>query len=749
MAEQQRLALIFAADEYDHPDLQRLSAPVADANALAETLGGADLGGFAVQICHNLTSAAIAEKLEDFLIERKSGDLALLHFSGHGLKDESGGLYLAARNTIPTRLASTAIDATLINLLMRRSRARSIVLFLDCCYGGAFERGMVARAGGNVAVRDQFSQDALGGGRGRVVVTASSAVQYAFEGTHLTDQDRVMPSLFTGAVVEGIRSGDADRDADGLVSLGELYDYVYEKVLAQSPHQTPSKWEYGLEGDLIISKSPRRVVQPAALPDELIQIINHPYPVARRGAIDELARLAGGSDLPVAAAAVQALSAMVEDDSRSIALAATSAIDVLAIGVSKQALSFGELTVGAPAPDLSCELLGPPLVEAAEVSAEPEMFEARLAGRTIHLSAQPAEVGEWAGMLSVRSAVGDVAVPLTCSVLPVDIPAVEPMLAPLADPAAVPTKLTSDIATDDTGAFGQPQVHPEPDALIAVHQQPESTNTTRPAALEAVHTGPNVIGPMVAIFGAVLIVAGFFAPWSTGAFLPNSLYADATNPFIILLLPSISVVVGSCILVVRRDEGLAFGAVGGGFLTSLTLFLVFVAVLIDNPDSSWKNGGFIELIGLLLLATGGFAIVRGSAALSTAVTASRDARSIAGLVIVIAGVVIAIVDLSVYAESVDLWMIVFPALLAVVAIPLPLCRFGVQQASAAVGTVIVFVILWVADTLSNMATGFFSFVSDTYWWIMILAGVVVAAGCAVGQLPRRPPPAVDSPVAAS
>src|SRR5664279_1003794 len=120
------LALIFAVDEYDHPDLQRLSAPVAGANALAETLRRPELGGFAVDVCHNPTSAVTAERLEDFLIERGPGDLALLHFSGHGLKDESGGLYLAARNTVPTRLASTAIDATLINLLMRRSRARSL-----------------------------------------------------------------------------------------------------------------------------------------------------------------------------------------------------------------------------------------------------------------------------------------------------------------------------------------------------------------------------------------------------------------------------------------------------------------------------------------------------------------------------------------------------------------------------------------------------------------------------------------------
>jgi len=90
VAEQRRVALIFAVDEYDHPDLQRLSAPVADANALAETLGRLELGGFAVDVCHNPTSAVTAERLEDFLIERGPGDLALLHFSGHRLKDESG-----------------------------------------------------------------------------------------------------------------------------------------------------------------------------------------------------------------------------------------------------------------------------------------------------------------------------------------------------------------------------------------------------------------------------------------------------------------------------------------------------------------------------------------------------------------------------------------------------------------------------------------------------------------------------------
>ena len=75
------------------------------------------------------------------LTERQPADLVLLHFSCHGLKDDAGELYLAATNTVPNRLASTAVDSVLVNRLMRRSRARRVVLLLDCCYGGAFERG--------------------------------------------------------------------------------------------------------------------------------------------------------------------------------------------------------------------------------------------------------------------------------------------------------------------------------------------------------------------------------------------------------------------------------------------------------------------------------------------------------------------------------------------------------------------------------------------------------------------------------
>ena len=102
---------------------------------------------------------------------------------------------------------------------MRGSRARSIVLFLDCCYGGAFGEGVAVRAAGPANVLDSFPAGKLGGGRGRAVITASSAMEYAFEGSALATDDQRQPSVFTSAVVEGLGSGAADRDEDGLVSL--------------------------------------------------------------------------------------------------------------------------------------------------------------------------------------------------------------------------------------------------------------------------------------------------------------------------------------------------------------------------------------------------------------------------------------------------------------------------------------------------------------------------------------------------
>ncbi|MFI5888921.1 caspase family protein [Actinoplanes sp. NPDC051513] len=322
MGGERRLALVVAVDRYDHAALHRLASPAADADALAEVLGDAELGGFEVEILHNPSSSEASERVEQTLADRQSTDLVLLHFSCHGLKDDSGELYLAATNTRPDLLGSTAIDAAWVNRVMQRSRAQRVVLLLDCCYGGAFERGVIARAAGGVDVGDQFRQRQLGEGRGRVVITASTAMEYAFEGARLAEGSPTPPSIFTGALVEGIRTGNADRDQDGHVALGELYDYVYDRVRDSTPNQTPSKWEFGLRGDLYVARNPHR----RALATELLELTRHPMAAVRRASVQELAAILTDDEPARAAAARSALERLADDDSRQVSAAALAAL---------------------------------------------------------------------------------------------------------------------------------------------------------------------------------------------------------------------------------------------------------------------------------------------------------------------------------------------------------------------------------------------------------------------------------------
>jgi hypothetical protein len=410
-----RVALIVAVDDYDHGALTRLSAPAADAEALAAVLGDPDLGGFSVATLVNATASNTVERIEEFLGDRRSDDLALLHFSCHGLKDDQGELYLAARNTNPERLASTAVDAALVTRLMRRSRAQRIVLLLDCCYGGAFERGAVARAGGSVGVGEHFHQESLAGGRGRVVITASNAMEYAFEGRELSDGQRSSPAVFTSAVVDGIRSGEADRDGDGQIGIGELYDFVHDRVRGSSP-QTPCKWEYGSQGELVVARAPRRRVRRGRLSVELVELIEHPYPAVRRSAVEELLRLAQGEDLPSAVAARAALLALVDDDSRAVSTAAATAVSVCELRLSEDVVAFGQLERGLPAPTLTVELLGPPIVVTAEPVEVPAGVTAKVRGRTVELRADTDAERTLEGSLVMSSAAGEARLRTTGSV---------------------------------------------------------------------------------------------------------------------------------------------------------------------------------------------------------------------------------------------------------------------------------------------------------------------------------------------
>jgi len=256
--ESERYALVVSSSRYADRALRPLTAPTDDADALTELLGDRDVGGFRVRRVIDQPSWVVAEEIERFFAERRSSDIALLYFSGHGIKDEDGALYFATMNTDPKLLLATSVPSSHMVAAMQRSRSRRQVLLLDCCYAGAFSRAMVAKSGGRVGVGERFA----GEGAGRVVIAASDAMQFAFEGGELQGEPSL--SIFTRVLVEGIRSGDADRDGDGRISLDELYDYLYDRVREITPSQVPTMTNLEKRGDFVIALSPRAT--PTAAP---------------------------------------------------------------------------------------------------------------------------------------------------------------------------------------------------------------------------------------------------------------------------------------------------------------------------------------------------------------------------------------------------------------------------------------------------------------------------------------------------
>lgn len=268
-ASQRRLGLIVATSEYRDPTLHRLRAPGTDAQSLAEVLGAPEIGAFEVQILLNLPSHELFRGIAQFCADSRPTDLLLLYISCHGILDDRGRLYYATVNTERRLLAATSVSAQWLNDQLEDCSARRQLLFLDCCHSGAFERGMKGDA--SLALRNRF------GSRGRVVLTASRATEYSFEGERILGAG--ISSFFTAAMVQGLRTGEADRDQDGCVTVRELYEHVFDRMRANDARQTPAIWEDAAEGDILVAHNPRSSASSSGmLPDYLRMALDSPAP---------------------------------------------------------------------------------------------------------------------------------------------------------------------------------------------------------------------------------------------------------------------------------------------------------------------------------------------------------------------------------------------------------------------------------------------------------------------------------------
>ena len=360
-----RYALVVATGEYTDATFRQLRAPAHDASGMANVLRDPKVGGFDVTEVINQPEHLVRRAIGTFMADRRLEDLILLYLSCHGVLDPRGRLHFAATDSEKKHLVTTALASTLLLDLLEECRARRQVVILDCCFSGRFA---------NTKGDDEFGlrERLLGSGRGRIVLTACRDGEYSFEGESLPGV-MVTRSVFTEAFVEGLSTGRADRTGDGYISVDEAFEYAVEQMKARNSPQSPQRWLYGGEGEIILALNNRGLpVSPAPLPKAIQLALESPYPPVRQAAVTKVAEMLSSANPREALAARQHLQRIADSDVPLVADEARKALHGAAVPSSAPADPGPRDAVEAPAaPDGAASPAAAPVAGPAPRKPEP------------------------------------------------------------------------------------------------------------------------------------------------------------------------------------------------------------------------------------------------------------------------------------------------------------------------------------------------------------------------------------------
>jgi ATP-dependent DNA helicase len=182
------------------------------------------------------TVVEIRQALDDIFYAAGPEDMIILSFSGHGTRDHR----LVAHDTSPDNWAATTIPMSDLANRFKRSQAKAVLCFLDCCFSG----GAPARVLEDSPIsRDPGSPLEELAGKGRILIAASNVDELAYE------HPLARHGLLTKAILE-VLQGD-----EQVLSITRMMDQVLDLVRAEAGRmgykQTPVLFGH-IEGGLTV-----------------------------------------------------------------------------------------------------------------------------------------------------------------------------------------------------------------------------------------------------------------------------------------------------------------------------------------------------------------------------------------------------------------------------------------------------------------------------------------------------------------
>lgn len=294
-----RWALLVGISDYAHDSLD-LKFAARDASRLRDALLQPIAGAFPddhvmALVDGEATLANLTKALRTFLKRPGPDDLVVVFFACHGSRDRDrpDNLYLLPHDTDPSDISGTALPMREVELALRETLlSRRVVVLVDTCHSGGLGDAFTdVRAIGDDAADLNTYLGALSDARGGVsLMTSAMASESSIEGLEWGGGH----GIFTHFLLEGLQ-GKADRPPyDGVVTVGELFDYVAEQVQQatsgrQHPHISGSA-DRGLVLAVTGSLSANQHVDLARRLGEVAQLLDEP--ICWRGAAVQYAEAA-------------------------------------------------------------------------------------------------------------------------------------------------------------------------------------------------------------------------------------------------------------------------------------------------------------------------------------------------------------------------------------------------------------------------------------------------------------------------